>query len=34
MGGEKLVDDATRRREKNFDAALMMAKDHSMFAYA
>ena len=34
MGGEKLVDDATRRREKYFDAALMMAKDHSMFAYA
>ena len=34
MGGEKLVDDATRRRKKGFDTAFMMAKDHSMFAYA
>jgi len=34
MGGEKLVDNATRRREKDFDSTLMMAKDHSMFAYA
>ncbi len=34
VGSEKLVDDATRRRKKNFDAALMMAKDHSMLAYA